>query len=783
MPLADRLAALSYPLHVSSLKSTLPGPDLSAQPVYWETQKQQFCFVHSLNACAGKPWLDPLAVLDTLNTAARRLRAACTPLRLSGRLHMDPLAELDLHYRRGCGNFDTIAMNYYLHKSGQPMHLQVAQNTPLTESQAAAWVSASPLPGVILITPRHGVALVRKLNAWWLIDSMNHAGPYCLQAEDWVHLRPMQVVLMRPGAPPSDHLPWQLTCVDEPDGGHSTLLQRCGVALAAPANHLHAHGTQLHVVQPHPPPPPTAQQDTQPTRTVQGAPSPALNPQLSSLPRPAAVKQAPAGINTTDFPAGHDNTGKRRQRIPPAHEQAGAQQPSAQRPAKRATKAWGGRQLTLADCALQPAPTHPPAAATQQPTPAAGPAHTMAHRRRIPFSVAALNVRGYVTNGLCVEEALREHSPTIIVLTEHKLMPKTGTARTACHELSKIGTLGGYTCHATCSPPASEGHGRRGVLIGAQSRHGAFVRAHDTPPALKGCLVHARLEGSGDETPLHVIGVYAPCTNTLLEDERTLLQEIYAYITRVAEHCKDSKHELIVAGDFNAAWYANDRSTGTLTPRDKQHWRLCRPSEPKAPKLRPLVPYNPRRHTYSGQGATSSRIDDILVLENSQISAFEETHTIANLDHKLLVGQCVGDIPGLQPPAPELPPTTSLIIPIAKADLQATVAKWSSMLEPKTHALRDRLRSLLQHAEDHMQGTHTASHVVLARAALQSQGVDINALGAELDTTLAEALHIMMATCATKTHARSGTHQAWSQQEAKTSHAGQSSCALAYETD
>jgi hypothetical protein len=104
--------------------------------------------------------------------------------------------------------------------------------------------------------------------------------------------------------------------------------------------------------------------------------------------------------------------------------------------------------------------------------------------------------------------------PSIVILTELKLKPKS-TANSSIKIMLLRDT--GYHAHLSCNSPIQDSgskrsFGRRGVTILTHEHRGL----PEIPPnlALNSCVAHVVLEGQGQETPIHVIGVHLPQDDT-----------------------------------------------------------------------------------------------------------------------------------------------------------------------------------------------------------------------------------------------------------------------------
>ena len=228
-----------------------------------------------------------------------------------------------------------------------------------------------------------------------------------------------------------------------------------------------------------------------------------------------------------------------------------------------------------------------------------------------PLNIATWNVMGLTG----VQEDLRHllnlkrdgNSIDIMVLTETKLIPQHH-----CKKWLKP-LFEGWQAHFSSnsqfdSAPKLERirTGSGGVIIPCRKSGlgSAFQREVDVPERLAGDLAIVK----SSQHKLWVVGIYMPCND---QQKRS---ELYDFLSIIAKDALHSGVEMVMAGDWNAAWQSTDRSTGTLTSVDILHG--------KAIEQMGMCPFQikDRRKTFGcmlPDGA--SRIDDVLISSCSKL--------------------------------------------------------------------------------------------------------------------------------------------------------------------
>ena len=175
------------------------------------------------------------------------------------------------------------------------------------------------------------------------------------------------------------------------------------------------------------------------------------------------------------------------------------------------------------------------------------------------------NVRGLTTVLQELTQLVEEHNPDFVVLTETKLR-KGSTYRKRLTE-----ALEDYVVHTSCkrdTPDMREGErtGAAGVAIAIHKK----LTAHDSlkvlplnHPAASGHCQKVSIQPAGSDA-VDIWAVYMP-------HDMVIRREVYQVLETNEMHSKN----FIMAGDWNAAYMAADRSTGELQqPADDEHAQM-----------------------------------------------------------------------------------------------------------------------------------------------------------------------------------------------------------------
>ena len=147
------------------------------------------------------------------------------------------------------------------------------------------------------------------------------------------------------------------------------------------------------------------------------------------------------------------------------------------------------------------------------------------------------------------------------------------------------------------------------IAIHKSHTYGRPLQQVTTPPPLQGYLLHV-LAHNSQNTPAHIIGVYAP-------EDTTTRADIYSYIQEVQSKATPLGHILIATGDWNATLHPNDRSNNTTDQADTKH----RLEMDKANMILIHTTQGKRQHTFTrqqmGEITHTSRIDDTFTTNNT----------------------------------------------------------------------------------------------------------------------------------------------------------------------
>ncbi len=259
------------------------------------------------------------------------------------------------------------------------------------------------------------------------------------------------------------------------------------------------------------------------------------------------------------------------------------------------------------------------------------------------------NVRGLTTVIYELTHLVEQHAPDFVILTETKLRKKSRYRK----KLTE--TLEDYVVHTSCkreTPDMREGErtGAAGVAIAIHKKlaaHGS-LKVTLNAPAASGHCQKIRLQPAGSNA-LDLWAVYMP-------HDMAMRRQVYQVLTSSATE----NSNFIMAGDWNAAYLAKDRSTGELQrPANEEHAQLL-----QALQMQPTdqgLEDNSRHHTFyaEGQQQQHSRIDDFTWSKTLQTGRKATTSVLKAVtrdsDHYPLLADIPLDNIRFVPPGPEVP--------------------------------------------------------------------------------------------------------------------------------
>ena len=309
----------------------------------------------------------------------------------------------------------------------------------------------------------------------------------------------------------------------------------------------------------------------------------------------------------------------------------------------------------------------------------------------------------YNTKGMrrCSSQAdighLLASKPEIMVLTETKLHTKQVKA-------SWLRSLmAGYTLLDSCTPHDPErARGRAGVLIAIRKDYSIYgkITCLPAPPAVQGHALGMRIELDGSP-PLLVAGVYAPSGNDTIS--LACRAATYEYLSNLTTTAANDTL-VLMAGDWNATLYRQDRSSGTEYAADLAHRSFM-----ALTGLQP-VDTGPRIHTFSARDdstGTTSRIDDLYYraptnkpMDPAMLGSVTIVDDGLTSDHRVLLACLRQEATGLtilreSPPRPT-PAREVLRTPIAAASKQQFQNNVHIELESEIQDLQEALDTIYQ---------------------------------------------------------------------------------------
>jgi exonuclease III len=196
--------------------------------------------------------------------------------------------------------------------------------------------------------------------------------------------------------------------------------------------------------------------------------------------------------------------------------------------------------------------------------------------------------------------------PHLVVLTDHKY------ARTQ-DSLKRL--LNDYLVHLNPIPStATNGYKepRYGVVIAVTQplcKMGTVLNIPLQNETLGQYIMHVLIE-LPESTPLHVLGVYCPPNG----EAKKVRDSIYQECTTVLAQAKESRHTVLLAGDWNGTVQNNDRASSRASARDTQLRHFLHATQLQHTD-RPAVDGTARAYTYLRGAAASecSHIDDMYI--------------------------------------------------------------------------------------------------------------------------------------------------------------------------
>jgi ribonuclease HI len=271
-----------------------------------------------------------------------------------------------------------------------------------------------------------------------------------------------------------------------------------------------------------------------------------------------------------------------------------------------------------------------------------------------------------------------------------------------------------------------------------------------TPTHLQGYALHLVLEAHHSAT-LHIIGVYYPTGYTADRSHTVtakIRDEINKYIMAVATQTKKDVAakacNIILAGDFNAAAYASDRSEAIHTCADAAHQAFVEQIRTEH-HISPTQTHDRRATFYKSHPDTKqrvavSRIDDILTtVDGASPAPGQQTHNIdtadMHTDHDGLQWQCPYRALHMLPP----PPVIDTCADTGDRRVQTPISAEDQV--KLKQAMQDRLEGDLARFNAKVQQ--------LLQQELPSDSRVIDELGAELTSLLSKGKDIALEVCAT----------------------------------
>ena len=223
----------------------------------------------------------------------------------------------------------------------------------------------------------------------------------------------------------------------------------------------------------------------------------------------------------------------------------------------------------------------------------------------INLSIAIWNVMGLTAVQEDVQQLLsrKRHGSSldIIVLKETKLIPQQHGKMWLKPQVE------GWSTHLSskCPPERAATHERNrsgsgGIIIASRNMGLGLDFEEDTN--VPECFSDHLAMINSSRLNMRIVGVYMPCNDP---QKRT---ELYDFLASITKDATTAKQEILVAGDWNAAWDSTDRASEQPSTVDQQHRSALKQME--------LYPFQTvaRAKTFGCMlHGKDSRIDDILV--------------------------------------------------------------------------------------------------------------------------------------------------------------------------
>lgn len=206
--------------HAPETVQPVMGSHTNGEIPYWEKQNKQFCYAHALNAAIGHE--SPLG---------EEILAYCVTAHTKMKQHIDEISnslpaakaiKFDDMYTAGTGNFTTNTMNCWLYNNmvdGRYYHLKEhSWVETLNPRELDKCIDNTAIHKSAIVLQQwkgywHAIAFVKKVAAWWMIDSENSVGPVKLTREqDWASVaKGAKIVTVLQGRHPEPkQLDWRL---------------------------------------------------------------------------------------------------------------------------------------------------------------------------------------------------------------------------------------------------------------------------------------------------------------------------------------------------------------------------------------------------------------------------------------------------------------------------------------------------------------------------------------------------------------------------------------------
>lgn len=175
---------------------------------------------------------------------------------------------------------------------------------------------------------------------------------------------------------------------------------------------------------------------------------------------------------------------------------------------------------------------------------------------------STINVRGLKSSYLELARHLEQVQPLLCVVTETKLhvrRHKDDFVKDSSPGYERFISSYKHKAEEASVDPHTGGVRelpKAGVMIAVRAD---FAQQHlvtkvPVPTCLEGFLVHLRFMLPAS-TPLHVMGVYNPCS----EEQHNVQERLLAHVAMQATNIEKDCHRLLLGGDWNATLHLRDR--------------------------------------------------------------------------------------------------------------------------------------------------------------------------------------------------------------------------------